>query len=75
MFALTSNPFGQAAAERRYHVERAIAAVERAGWVVGPYARQLYARYVAGEVTLGQVCQRIDQRADELVTQARAAVG
>ena len=70
-----TEPYEQSEAERRYHVERAFAAVERAGGVVSPYVRHLYEHYVAGELTLGQVCHRIDQRAAEVVAQARATFG
>lgn len=62
-------------AERRHLVERVFAAVERTGGVASPVARQLYGRHVAGELTLGQVCHRIDQHAAAVAAQARAAIG
>ncbi|WP_210521709.1 antitoxin VbhA family protein [Hymenobacter terricola] len=37
---------------RRYRVEQVFARVERAGGTVSPFARHLYERYVAGELTL-----------------------
>lgn len=52
---METDPYGQSEAERRYHVERAFAAVAQRGGVVSPYARHLYGRYVAGELRFGEV--------------------
>ena len=62
-------------AERQAQVARVIAAVERRGGVVSPLARQVYARYVSGELTLGQALHELDTHAARLVARAYTAFG
>lgn len=72
---METDPYGQSEAERRHHVERAFAAVAERGGVVSPWTRQLYGRYVAGELSLRQVRELADARAAAVLARTRAACG
>lgn len=72
---METDPYGHSEAERRHHVERAFAAVAERGGAVSPWTRQLYGRYVAGELTFQQVRAQVDARAAEVLAQAMVAFG
>ena len=56
--------------ERQFLVDYSFAAFERQGGVITPSMRQLYARYVRGELSLTGLLNEVEARAEQVKVHA-----